>query len=119
MRYYDITVTVHSIPGGQSLPVLRSGRFRPASAWFEDTSSLSLNACEKAVISEWPADALGGAQRAEQISLRFARKQIGEAGEAIPDGCQSGHTIVSAAQVCARSTSANPVRDRPAAPAPG
>jgi hypothetical protein len=116
---FCITVTVHSIPGGRSLPFLRSGRFWPAPARLEDTTGLSLDTREKTVMSEWPADALGGAQRAEQVGLRFARKQISEAGEPVPDGCQGGHAIVFAAQMRARSTSANPVHDRPAAPARG
>jgi hypothetical protein len=34
-------------------------------------------------MSAWPANALGGAQRVEQIGLRFAGEQIGEAREAI------------------------------------
>ena len=98
---FGITVTVHSIPEGRSWPFLRTGRFWPAPAWLEDTTGLSLDAREKAVMSEWPANALGGAQRVEQIGLRFAREQIGEAREAIPDGFQSGHAIVLAAQMCA------------------
>jgi len=67
------------------LPVVRSGQSPPAPAWLEDTSGLSLNARENAVVSRGPVDALGGAQRTEQIGLGFAGKQIGKAGEAIPD----------------------------------
>lgn len=78
-------------------------RLRPAFAGFVDASSASLDAGEKAIISERPANALGGAQTSEQIGLRFAGKQIGKVGKAISDGCQSGDTIVSTAQMRARA----------------
>jgi hypothetical protein len=36
---------------------------------------------EKAVIAKRPADALGGAQTLEQVSIKLAGKQVGKAGE--------------------------------------
>ena len=89
-------------PTGQRLTVFRYGWLRPAFAWFENAPGSALEAGEKAVVSERPTDALRGAQGSEQISLRFACKQIGEIWKAIPDRRQRGDAVVLAAQMRTR-----------------
>jgi hypothetical protein len=76
-----------------------SQRLRPTLAWLENTPCPSLDAGEKAIIAERPADTLGGAQAIEHIRLRLDGKQIGEAGEAVPDRRQRGEPVVPAAQM--------------------
>jgi hypothetical protein len=55
---------------------------RPTLAWFENAPGPSLDAGEKTIVAERPADALGGAQPLEQVGLGLAGQQIGKAGEA-------------------------------------
>src|ERR1700733_5637143 len=92
-----------TIPAIVSWTTFRSGRLRAAFARTERAPGPSLDASEKAIVSERPADALRGAQAFEQIGLRLAGQQIGEAGKAIVDGCQRGYSVVLAAQMSART----------------
>ncbi len=81
-----IKVTVHLIQKRTARrscvsTAFRSLRLRPTLARLQDAPGSSLDAGEKAIIAERPADALGGAQAIEQVRLRLAGKQIGEAGK--------------------------------------
>src|SRR3954468_14446398 len=53
-------------------------RLRPALAGLEFAPGSTLEASEKAIVAERPANALGGAQPVEQIRLRLAGQKIGE-----------------------------------------
>jgi hypothetical protein len=86
----------------------------PSRARLEGAAGQSLKTSEKAVVAERPADAFRGAQAGEQFRFGLAGKQIGEAGEAIPDRRQRRQTItlprkcarvLDQRQSCARSTS--------------
>src|SRR6185437_4805428 len=89
---FRITVTVHLI-GRRSIVFLLDWP-GPAFAWFENASHLALEAGEKAVITERPANALRGAQGGEQVRLRLARQQISEVREAITHARQCRNAVV-------------------------
>ena len=72
-------------------------------ARLEGAPGQSLEASEKAIVSERSANALRGAQAGEQIWLPLAGKQIGEAGEAVADGFQRGDAVVLVAQMRPRA----------------
>src|SRR5260370_3911137 len=118
---WGIWVTVHLIKfvarRYPSLAAFRCGWFRPALAWFEKTPGPSLDAGEKAIVSERPANALCGAQGSKQVRLRLAGKQIGEVRKAIPDRRQRGEAVVLAAQMRARARPA-PILRPPHQPRP-
>jgi RHS repeat-associated protein len=97
-----ITVTVHLISNRLSA-FFRFGRLRPALSRFEGAPGQPFDPCEKAIVSERPTDALGGAQASEKVRLRLAGDQIGETGEAIPDRGQRGDPVVLATQMRTRA----------------
>jgi hypothetical protein len=104
---YGITVTLHLIQCTvlrlRASTALLFKRLRPPLAWFEVAPGQALDASEKAIISERPANVLGGAQPLEQIRFGLAGKQIGEVRKTILDRCQRGQSVILAAQMRARA----------------
>jgi hypothetical protein len=60
------------------LLVRRRLRLRPALARSQRPRGPPLDAGEKAIVAERPADALGSAQAVEQVRVRLVIEQIGE-----------------------------------------
>jgi hypothetical protein len=94
-------VTVHSI--GALLSVSACLWLRTAFAGSQHPRSQLLGAGEKAVVAEWPADALGRAQTIEQIRLRLVVNESSEARETLADRCERSDPVALARKMRARA----------------
>src|SRR5882757_8058518 len=92
-----ITVTVHSI----AVRPLR--RLWASLLLFEAAMRLALDAGQKAVVAEWSADALGGAQAFEFIRFRFQVEKIGEARKPLAHSLARREPVVPATQIRAHA----------------
>jgi hypothetical protein len=88
-------VTVHSIVRLAFV----SGRLRPTLARSQRSRGQPLDAGEKALVAERPADAFGAAQTIELGRFRLVIEQIGEAGKALADRRQRGDPVILPGQM--------------------